>query len=185
MQGMNPETVDHYNDIMPMITKLAALLNPHSAENATTDISSFEEELNEWISEDEEGFVESIEEGEVGYLMADLIVRSNMGNSFWIDWKDSESAVGFLDSALECEGLDIQLDFAVKDPKNDLRPDQIFVRANQQLQALGYYLLGLTSGNDAYHEILIPSGIFEPFMDIMEHFDVMVELNDEEVDYSE
>lgn len=90
-----------------------------------------------------------------------------------------------MDSALECEGLDIQLDFAVKDPKNDLRPDQIFVRANQQLQGLGYYLLGLTSGNDAYHEILIPSGIFEPFMDIMEHFDVMVELNDEEVDYSE
>ncbi|HGF6560964.1 TPA: hypothetical protein ACF2YT_001886 [Providencia alcalifaciens] len=185
MQGMNPEALDHFNDIMQVVNKLAKLLNPDSIENMETDISSFEEELKESISEDEEGFVERIEEGEFGYLMADLIVRSNMGNSFWIDWKDSESAVGFLENAVEFEGLDIQLDFAVKDPKNDLRPDQIFVRANQQLQALGYYLLGLTSGNDAYHEILIPSGIFEPFMDIMEHFDVMVELNDEEVDYSE
>ncbi|MTC70448.1 DUF6630 family protein [Providencia sp. wls1914] len=182
MQGMNPEALDHFNDIMQVVNKLAKLLNPDSIENMETDISSFEEELKESISEDEEGFVERIEEGEIGYLMADLIVRSNMGNSFWIDWKDSESAVSFLEDAVDVEGLDIQLDFAVKDPKNDLRPDQIFVRANQQLQALGYYLLGLTSGNDAYHEMLIPSGIFEPFMDIMEHFDVMVELNDEEVE---
>ncbi|UBX50004.1 hypothetical protein LDO51_04055 [Providencia alcalifaciens] len=185
MQSMKPETIALYNELMPAITELATLLNPNSKENTATDIASFEEELKELIDEDEEGFIDSVENEDLGFIIADLVVRSNMGNSFWIDWKDSESAVVFLVEALDIADLDIRLDFGVGDPKNDLRPDQIFVRANQQLQTLGYYLLGLNSGNDAYHEILIPSEIFEPFISIMEQFDVMVDLNDEEVDYSE
>ena len=185
MQGMKPETAELYNEIMPAITELGKLLNPNSQENIATDIASFEEELKELIDEDEEGFVDSVENEDLGFIMADLVVRSNMGNSFWIDWKDSESAIGFLKNALDIADIDIQLDFGVDNPQNSLRPDQIFVRANQQLQALSYYLLGLDSGNDAYHEILIPADIFEPFMSIMEQFNVMVDLNDEEVDYSE
>ena len=182
MSNMTPETAAHYDEIMPVITQLAELLNPNSAEDVATDVASFQETLNEYLADDEDMLVDSIENDELGYLMADLIVGAGMGYSFNIDWKDSESAIDFLQDALEYADLDLQLDFGTPNPEEDLMPNQIFSYANQQLQNAGYYLLGLNSGSDSYCEILIPREIFTPFMQIMEQFDIDVDMNDQEID---
>lgn len=63
---------------------------------------------------------------------------------------------------------------------NELDARQIFVRSNQQLQSLGYSLLGFDTGDDSYREILLPSDSVDQFIQIALEINVEMDRNDTE-----
>ncbi len=113
-----------------------------------------------------------------GLTMVSLIYSSCMGNSFRIDWNDSDSAADFLEEALEIVNIDMQLDFGVVNPREQMNLLQIFELVNQQFKTHGYQLVGLISCSDDYHQFLMPSDIVEAFLLIMAQLDVMVGFNE-------
>ncbi len=177
---MSGNLLNIVEQIMSSVSKLADLLNDDK-EYAEEAIERFKDMLEEHIDEvGEDAFCESFHEGFLGYSLASFIDEAQIGNSFSVDWKDTESALDWLGDALELEGIKIDIDYSVDDPVNELDARQIFVRSNQQLQSLGYSLLGFDTGDDSYREILLPSDSVDQFIQIALEINVEMDLNDTE-----
>lgn len=165
---------------MASINKLAQLLNKDQ-EDAKEAAERFRQMLEEEIADvGEDEFRNMIDEELLGYNLAAFIDEAQIGNTFMVDWKDTESAIDWLEGTLEDEGIDLTLQYGVTDPIDELNAQQIFVRANQQLKAVGYSLLDFETGEDCFREILLPSKSVGIFLQIMQEINVGIDLNDTE-----
>ncbi|WP_422385819.1 DUF6630 family protein [Leminorella richardii] len=181
---MSEDGLSLVKGIMSTATKMAYLLNSDK-EYAEEAVERFSQLLEEHIDEvGEDDFIDSHHEGYLGYSLATFIDEASLGNSFMVDWKDTESALDWLDSALENEDVSIDLQYDVDDPISELDAHQIFVRSNLQLSAIGYSLLGLDTGDDCYREILLPSESVDRFIQLAAEMGVEITMNDVEEDLS-
>lgn len=177
---MQKESLVIFELVMTSVTKLAYLLN-NDKQHADDVIGYFREIFEEYIDDiGEEAFCDEYNEGLLGYSLTGLIHDSGIGNTLSVDWKDSESAVDWLESALENEGIKVSIDYGVGDPRSELNVPKIFARGNLQLNTIGYHLLGFDTGADCYTEILLPSELVPKFIQLTEEVGVDIDFNNME-----
>lgn len=181
-----PEEVSTITDqVMSTVSKLAQLLYTDQ-DQASDAAMRFKQELYTLIdSMGEDNFCTDFNEAVLGYSLTFLIDSASFGNSFMVDWKDTESALYWLDEALKQESVEIDLDYGVSDPENELDVHQIFVRANLQLNTIGYSLLGFDTGGDCYIEILLKTAVVDSFIHIAQEINIQMDLNEVEESWGE
>lgn len=139
---------------------------------ATLLIPDQEQRRNDWFTlfqlswqDDKAWYFSLLDEEEIDWALLDCIsVQYWMGanatihyeqdsdvfagkNWFMVDWKDTETALGFLESLSQRYGLKPLL-WSVSDPENELNIIELCAEASQQLQQQGYQLLEIKTESD-------------------------------------
>ncbi|MDF7681165.1 hypothetical protein PT300_11460 [Enterobacteriaceae bacterium ESL0689] len=174
------ETQSIINSILPAIRNLADLLNSDS-DNADEAFDTFTELLNGHIEDmGEDQFCQNHKDGMTGYDLVGIVDDSAMGNSFMVDWKDTESAIEWLADVMDNEDISLAFDYGTDDPENTLDVHQIFVRSNLQLNTIGWHLLGIETGDDSFCEILLHTSLLDNFLNIMNILGMEINMNEKE-----
>jgi|GEM_PF-4097902 len=141
---------------------------------ATLLIPDEEQRRNDWFAvfqqswkDDQEWYFPQLDEDDVEWALLDCIsVQYWMGanasisyeqdadvftgkNWFMVDWKDTETTLGFVESLSQRYGLQ-PLQWSVADPENDLSVTDLCTEASQQLLTQGYHLLEIDTESDSF-----------------------------------
>lgn len=183
---LSPDSQQIINAWMPQLEKMAHLFSDGDPKREKQAIDSFTRVMLIDIQDmGEETFQTMAEEDSLGSYLISWFKDSKMSTSFMVGVTDTESAIGWLEDSMELEDIQLKLDFGVKNPEETLRPDQVFYRANQQLQGIGYHLVGIETGGDSAVEVLLPSKKLAKFQELAQALGMFIEFNDEEIVYSD
>lgn len=142
----------------------------------------WQEEEKEWFLEqmDKEGHAWAVLE----YMSTELWMSSDTGyendtnvfegrNWFYIDWKDSETSMDFIENQCKHYGLNA-LGWSVADPRIELNIENQCIEANKQLFPQGYQIWNIDTGGDAYLLVFLRNKEILHFQDLAKRLNMKI-----------